>query len=162
MKPGFDIEDYIAIAERTQAFHTGDLETLREVLDDLSRNSRTSYHIFEQCLDGVLTGFVLFGRTPLTAFSWDIYWLVVEKSAQGKGIGKKLLQQADEFIAGRMLPAVIRLETSTRKEYSAARGLYKKVGFVELGNLPNFYGPDDNLLIFYKELKKNDQGTAAG
>ncbi|MFH1459379.1 MAG: GNAT family N-acetyltransferase [Candidatus Omnitrophota bacterium] len=148
----YKINDYIDVAKNTEAFTEGELDILREVLEDLQNNKKTSYHLLEEEVEGKLVGFTLFGRTPLTEFTWDIYWLIVDKLFQGKGVGKSLLVRTEEFIKGKIPRAAIKLETSTRKKYSAAHGLYKRNKFMEAGKLPNFYSEGDDMIIFYKEI----------
>ena len=147
-----DINNYIDITRSTDAFTEEELGILREVLEDLRQNKKTTYNKIEEEFDGKLAGFAIFGRTPLTEFTWDIYWLIVDKTFQGKGIGRQLLTRTEEFIRDKMPRAAIKLETSTRKKYSAARGLYKRVKFQEAGKLANFYGEGDDMIIFYKEI----------
>lgn len=148
----YSIDDYLNIARSTEAFMESELEILKEVLEDLQNNKKTSYNLIEDSSSEKLVGFSLFGRTPLTKFTWDIYWVIVEKSTQGKGVGKRLLVKTEEFIREKMARVAIKLETSTQKQYSAARGLYKRVGFQEAGRLPNFYSEGDDMIIFYKEI----------
>jgi len=89
---------------------------------------------------------------PLTEFSWDIYWLLVDKHWQGKGIGQQILSEVETFILKKQSQAVLRIETSTAREYLHARNLYQKQGFKEVGRIPHFYREDDDLLIYYKEI----------
>ncbi|MCG2711812.1 MAG: GNAT family N-acetyltransferase [Candidatus Omnitrophica bacterium] len=153
----YEISKYLDITRNTEAFTEGELDTLKEVLEDLRHNNKTSYNLLEEEIDDKLVGFALFGRTPLTEFTWDIYWLIVDKSFQGRGIGKSLLIRTEEFIREKMPRAAIKLETSTRKKYSAARGLYKRVKFQEAGKLPNFYCEGDDMIIFYKEISAQNK-----
>ncbi|MFH1093020.1 MAG: N-acetyltransferase [Candidatus Omnitrophota bacterium] len=148
----YEINNYLDITRNTEVFTEGELDTLKEVLEDLKHNKKTSYNLIKEEVEDKLVGFALFGRTPLTEFTWDIYWLIVDKSFQGRGIGKLLLVKIEEFIREKMPRAAIKLETSTRKKYSAARGLYKRFKFQEAGNLPNFYSEGDDMIIFYKEI----------
>ncbi len=147
----YPLEEYLNTAADTGVFNDKELAVLAEVLEELKNNQRTSYILLEDSLDGKLTAFIIFGRTPLTEFVWDIYWLVVNRQVQGKGIGKRLLLEAEKYICGVTPRAALRLETSTLKRFSAARGLYKKANFQEAGRLPNFYSAGDDLIIFYKE-----------
>jgi len=148
----YDVNEYLNIARKTEIFSESEVGILKEILEDFQNNKKTSYVLLEERVEGKLAGFILFGRTPLTECIWDIYWLIVDNMCQGRGIGKSLLIRTEEFIRQKMPKAAIRLETSTRKRYSAARGLYKRVHFQEAGKLPNFYAEGDDLIIFYKEI----------
>ncbi|MBU1044018.1 MAG: GNAT family N-acetyltransferase [Candidatus Omnitrophica bacterium] len=148
----YEIKQYLKITKSTEVFNQGDIEILKELLEDLQHNKKTSYSLIEEAVDGKLAGFTLFGRTPLTEFAWDIYWLIVGKEFQGQGIGKALLKKTEDLIKLKTPIATIRLETSSREKYSAARGLYKRLKFEEVGTLSNFYAEGDDMIIFYKDI----------
>jgi ribosomal protein S18 acetylase RimI-like enzyme len=148
----YEIKQYLKITKSTEVFNEGEIEILKELLEDLQNNKKTTYSLIEEEADGKLAGFTLFGRTPLTEFTWDIYWIIVGKEFQGRGIGKSLLIKTEELIKEKTSRATIKLETSTRKKYSAARGLYKRVKFEEAGTLSNFYSEGDDMVIFYKDI----------
>ncbi|MBU1367169.1 MAG: GNAT family N-acetyltransferase [Candidatus Omnitrophica bacterium] len=146
-------EDYLKAARSTEVFNSQEIEILSEVLQDCRDNQEKNYFLFEEKQDNSISGFVIFGKTSLTEFCWDVYWLVVDKSCQGKGVGRKLLGRVESFLLKGNSGAVLRVETSARKEYVHARGLYTKQGFKGAGRIPNFYSKQDDLVIFYKEIK---------
>jgi ribosomal protein S18 acetylase RimI-like enzyme len=41
---------------------------------------------------GEVLGYALFAQTPLTAGTWDLYWIAADPSAHGRGVGPKLLR----------------------------------------------------------------------
>ncbi len=111
------------------------------------------YFIYEEkCADSV-AGFVIFGKTPMTHSSWDIYWLAVHKDYQRRGVGTRLIQRVEDCLRDDEGFATIRLETSSRKEYSGTRLFYAKAGFKETGRIPDFYASGDDLVIFYKKVE---------
>lgn len=146
-------EFYIKVAEDTEVFNPQEIAVLREMVGECLTIPGKNYFLFDEQQDTKILGFVIFGRIPLTEFSWDVYWLVVDKMFQGKGVGKKLLVRVEDFIAESQARAILRIETSARKDYVRARGLYIKQGFIEIGRILHFYAPNDNLVIFYKEVK---------
>ncbi len=148
------LNTYLSIAKDTEVFQPLELEILQEVLKDYINNPQTSYIVFEEAVEDTVGGFVVFGKIALTVFSWDIYWLAVKKGVQGRGIGRKLIKRVEAHILQQEEEAVIRIETSERKEYAQARSLYFKEGFSQVGIIRNFYAQDDNLILFSKELKR--------
>jgi len=146
------LETYQRIAANAGVFEPREIEVVSEVLADCQQNPMTSYRLLDERVDGQPVGFVIFGKTPMTDFSWDIYWLVVANDFQGKGYGKRLLKRMEEHLRQSHPKAVLRLETSTKREHTVARGLYLKEGFHEMGRIPHFYGEGDDLIIFYKEI----------
>lgn len=148
----YEIKHYLNITKNTEVFIDSEIDILKELLEDLQNNKNTSYGLIEETVEGKLAGFTLFGRTPLTEFTWDIYWIIVDKSFQGRGIGKTLILKTEEAIKEKTPRATIKLETSTRKKYAAARGLYKSMQYDQAGILPNFYSEGDDMVIFYKQV----------
>lgn len=144
-----------SIAYETGVFNDAELLILKEVLDDCEKSNNEEYILFEEKNNDEVMGFVLFGRTPLTEFTWDVYWLVVDKKYQGRGVGAKLMNKAE----GQMLaansgkPLVIRVETSSRDDYKGARSFYEKLGYHVAGKINDFYQKNDGLVIFSKEIK---------
>ncbi len=79
--------------------------------------------------------------------------MVVDKEYQGKGIGKRLIKRAQEVILKETETAIIRIETTSQKQYAHARYLYRRMGFTEAERIANFYFSGDGLMIFSKEIK---------
>ncbi|MBN2484251.1 MAG: GNAT family N-acetyltransferase [Candidatus Omnitrophica bacterium] len=149
------VERYIDIARSTGIFHPEECVVLRELLEDCFAKPDVNYRlIHEEIPQGSgPAGFLLFGQTPMTRSTWDIYWLIVDKKYHGKGLGKKMMQRAEEFILTCTSEALIRVETSTRREYAIACDFYRKRGFIQSGIIPDFYGAGDDLVIFYKKIR---------
>lgn len=148
------VKECFEIAKRLEVFKEEELKILSEVLEACSK-SKDYMLLYEKAGDKI-AGFIILGRTPLTEFCWDIYWLAVDKEFQEKGIGKRLIKRAEDYILSNTKRAIIRIETSSLKQYAHARGLYKRAGFNEAGRIANFYSLGDDLIIFSKEITKND------
>lgn len=147
---------YMQIAESTGVFKPQELAVLRELVIEYYRMPDVNYFLFEGYSGTALAGFAIFGRTPLTLDTWDLYWLIVHRDFQGKGIGKSLIRRTEHFIGLSHDRALLRAETSGRKEYAHARNLYTRTGFTQACSIPNFYETDDDLVIYYKELHESE------
>ena len=98
-----------------------------------------------------LVGFACFGLTPATDRTYDLYWIAVDRSAQGSGCGTVLLSDVErrlEALHARMLV----VETSSRSDYTATRGFYLKRGYIEAARVREFYAPEDDRIILTKRL----------
>lgn len=146
--------DYLKLAEDTGFFRAQEIEILKEVILDYQKAPNKDYFFFEQREGGNLSGFVIFGRVPLTDFSWDIYWIAVDKKTQGKGVGRGLLDRVERYILGTDKKAVLRIETSGKTQYGSTRNFYARTGFVEAGAIPDFYAEGDGLLNYYKVINR--------
>lgn len=100
---------------------------------------------------GGLVGYACFGPIPLTVESWDLYWIAVAPEHQGRGLGRRLLAEAEARIraaGGRRVYA----DTSTRPQYTPTRAFYQRAGYALAAELPDFYAPGDGKAVFSKVL----------
>jgi GNAT superfamily N-acetyltransferase len=98
-----------------------------------------------------LLGFACYGPTMATDRTYDLYWIAVDRSAQGTGCGSVLLAEVErrlEALHARMLV----IETSSRSDYTATRGFYLKRGYVEAARVREFYASDDDRIILTKRF----------
>ncbi len=98
-----------------------------------------------------VVGYVCFGPTPMTAATWDLYWIAVGPEMQGQGLGKRLYAAFAEVVracGGRQ----VRIEPSSQEIYAATGGFYERLGFELAGKLRDFYAVGDDLLIFYRAI----------
>lgn len=142
---------YIEIARNVGVFTAAEIDIIIEILNVHEKSNGKEYIVFNYKDGDSIIGFIIFGRTPLTEFSWDIYWLIVNNDQQRKGIGRKLVKECEDFILRNENKAILRVETSTKKEFAHARNLYIKQNFKEAGRIPNFYREADDLIVYYKE-----------
>ena len=75
-----------------------------------------------------------------------LHTLVVSPSASGKGYGKKLVKFYEDYALSHGCPE-LRMDTN-------ARGLYKKLGYKEIGIVPTEFNgiPDVQLVLLEKHL----------
>ncbi|MCM8812384.1 MAG: GNAT family N-acetyltransferase [Candidatus Omnitrophica bacterium] len=144
----------VKMAQETGVFGAHETDILREILEDYRNNGEKKYFYREEAVDGRTAGFILYGRTPLTAAAWDIYWVVVDKKIQSRGIGTRLIAQAEAHMREQLFAqqSVVRIETSSRAEYGPACKLYEKNGYALVGRISGFYSAHDDLLIFSKKI----------
>ncbi|HXV17181.1 MAG TPA: GNAT family N-acetyltransferase, partial [Gemmatimonadaceae bacterium] len=99
-----------------------------------------------------LVGFACYGPTMGTDRTYDLYWIAVDRSAQGSGCGTVLLTEVErrlEALHARMLV----VETSSRSDYTATRGFYLGRGYAEAARVREFYAPEDDRIILTKRLE---------
>ena len=98
-----------------------------------------------------LVGFACFGPSMDTDRTYDLYWIAVDRAAQGTGCGTVLLSEVErslEALHARMLV----VETSSRSDYTATRSFYLRRGYVEAARVREFYAPEDDRIILTKRL----------
>jgi ribosomal protein S18 acetylase RimI-like enzyme len=83
--------------------------------------------------------------------SFDLYWIAVHPSGQGRGCGRSLLKAAEQLMAAKGASRIY-VETSSRPQYEPTRRFYKACGYREEAFLEDFYAPQDGKIIFVKAL----------
>jgi ribosomal protein S18 acetylase RimI-like enzyme len=105
----------------------------------------------------VLVGYACWGPTPATDRTWDLYWIAVDTSLQGAGIGTILLEEVERRLVGQHARMLI-AETSSRSDYAPTRGFYQRRGYIEAARLRDFYAPGDDRIIFVKRFLHSPSG----
>jgi ribosomal protein S18 acetylase RimI-like enzyme len=136
----------------TGFFYDAEVEIAVELaIENLAKGEEESGYIFNIAeINGQPIAYTCYGKTPGTASSFDLYWIAVHQSQRGKGIGNILMDLAVEDIAKRK-GKNIWIETASRPLYEPTRQFYIKYGCEIIAELPNFYGENDNKVIFLKK-----------
>jgi ribosomal protein S18 acetylase RimI-like enzyme len=147
-----------AMVEATGFFSAAELGVALELLEDRLARGPASDYRFAFAEDGAgIAGYACFGPVPATRESWDLYWIVVEPSAQGQGLGRSLLAESERRIAregGRR----IYVDTSSRPQYAPTRSFYAACGYQVAATLEDFYAPGDGKVIYLKVLAQAGDG----
>jgi predicted N-acetyltransferase YhbS len=144
----------LRISSEVGVFTEEEVATVDELLQaHLYNPIQQDYDFFVACDElGHVLGFVCFGPTALTEGTFDLYWIAVTKSAQGGGVGRKLMQWTEEHLraaGGRLVVA----ETSGTLEYTSTRRFYERLGYEGHLSVPDFYRPGDDLIVYSKHLR---------
>ncbi len=131
-------------------FTAMEVEIAMELVNIAANNiGQNDYHIFVYEDEEKILGYHCSGKRPLTDGVFDLYWIVADPESQIKGIGKKLLDQAEYFVKennGRWFLA----ETSSKLSYEKTRSFYLRNGFSIVAQINDFYSVGDGLIIFGK------------
>lgn len=96
-------------------------------------DSKTNHYVGARSGD-TLVGYAGISRLGRRApFEYEVHTIGVDPASQGQGIGRRLLDELLRFAAG----GVVFLEVRTDNE--AAIGLYRSVGFEQIGLRPRYY-----------------------
>ena len=102
--------------------------------------------------DGAPAGYMTWGPTPLAEDAYDLYWMAVAPSEQGKGRGKELVRWLEDEV-GRRRGRVIIIETSSQPKYHGTRQFYIDLGYKEVARIPDFYRAGDDRVIYAKYFR---------
>jgi ribosomal protein S18 acetylase RimI-like enzyme len=124
-----------------------------ELLDIYVNDPLQKDYEFKASVDsaGVVTGYICYGRRPLTEATFDIYWVIVDPLLRRSGAGGRLLSIAETAMRKQGAKLII-AETSGTAAYEAARGFYLKSGFGEEARVKDFYKPGDDLVMYIKRF----------
>ena len=67
----------------------------------LAKGPASGYHFVFAERDGRVLGYTCYGPIALTDGSYDLYWIAVDKSTQGQGLGRLLMEKSEETDSGR-------------------------------------------------------------
>ena len=136
--------------------------TALELIDEsLARGEASGYICRVACEladDNAVLGYVCYGPIPLTVGTYDLYWVAVSPRAQGRGVGRALVNHTESEIAaaaGRLLL----IETSSQELYQSTVGFYERMGYAVLARINDFYKIGDDKIVFGKYLGAPNVGT---
>jgi D-alanine-D-alanine ligase len=143
-----------ALTAATGFFSDDEVAVAVELIDArLAQGLASGYRFLFADGDGGLDGYVCYGPIALTQSSFDLYWIAVRPEAQRMGLGRRLMDAAED--RARELGATgMYVETSSRPQYEPTRAFYRRLGYRSAAELPDFYGPGDGQVIFAKELRR--------
>lgn len=148
-----DRDKIIKILRETDMFTEEEINVAIELIDEfLAKNEESGYELYAAVndMDNPI-GYICFGKRPLTQGTYDVYWIAVEPSLQGNGIGKGLMKFTEQKIKEKGGNLIL-VETSSQDKYLKTRSFYKSCGYEEIACIKDFYKSGDNLIIFAKYI----------
>jgi ribosomal protein S18 acetylase RimI-like enzyme len=144
------------IEEITRAvglFRPDEIPVALEVFDEAVRAGPRPepYSALGADVDGRLAGWICWGPTPCTLGTYDLYWMAVDPSLQGAGVGTALVLEMERRLTG--LARLIVVETAGRPDYAATRRFYQGRGYRETATIRDFYAPGDDQVVYVKEVR---------
>ncbi|MBU1298754.1 MAG: GNAT family N-acetyltransferase [Bacteroidetes bacterium] len=153
-----DREQIHRLIIETAVFSDEEVNIAMELIDIFINNpNQKDYDLYSAIENGEVLGYICIGPTPITDGSYDLYWIVVKVLSHGKGVGKKLIQFAENSVMknnGRLLVA----ETSSQEKYRNTREFYLRIGYSELAKINDYYKVGDDLIIYGKYLYTEKTG----
>ena len=143
----------LAASEGTGVFNAADIQALREVLDDYhaTNHAEEGHRSVTLEQDGRPIGFAYYAPASMADRTWYLWWIVVSKQVQAKGLGGRLLAAVEDAVRaerGRLLL----LETSSLPEYELTRKFYLKNHFSVWATLKDFYADGNDMVVFGKRV----------
>jgi D-alanine-D-alanine ligase len=147
-----DLERIKELVEATGVFSPVEVRVAVELAEErLAKGPASGYHFVFAERDGKTEGYACYGPIALTVGSHDLYWIAVDKTTQGQGLGRMLMSEVENLVraeGGRR----IYIETSTRPPYAPTRAFYIRCGCRLEVVLEDFYALGDGKAIYVKVL----------
>jgi ribosomal protein S18 acetylase RimI-like enzyme len=142
----------IRILKNTPEFLPAEVVLADEVIDSFLFNpAESGYFILVAEEDRKITGYVCYGPTPITESTWDLYWIAVDPATQGKGVGRKLMEAAENAIRQSRGKLVI-VETSSKPGYEKTNAFYQRLQYRQVARIKDFYAVGDDQIIYEKRF----------
>jgi ribosomal protein S18 acetylase RimI-like enzyme len=142
------------IVESTGRFSDAEIDVAAELVRERLTRGEASGYFFLVASDGERpVAYACFGPIACTVASFDLYWIAVSRTLQGRGIGRWLVGETEQRIralGGRR----IFIDTSSRADYAPTRGFYQGCGYRQAAILADFYNDGDDKVVFTKELTR--------
>lgn len=132
-------------------FETHEIAIAEELIDEAIAGSHDyAIAVAGPAANGTsAVGYACYGHNPVTDAMYDLYWIVIHPMAQGRGVGRALLEETERQVrlrGGRGMT----IETSSREPYAPARRLYQRCGYRLAASIDDFYKPGDGLSMYVK------------
>ncbi len=149
--PG-DTPALLELTEGTGLFSPADLEVLDSVLTAYhDENAAEGHRCVSYEAEGRVIGFAYYAPAALTDRTWELWWIVVGKQTQARGVGGLLLRHVEEAARaenGRLMM----VETSSLPSYELTRRFYLKNGYEVAAVLKDYYADGHDLVYYRKRL----------
>ena len=144
-----DTEALLQIAVATSLFNPGEAEQL---LGGILKGSLGAGHT-TRVVDGPSApmGWTYFSPDAHEEGVWELWWIGVLPEYHGHGVGALLLADF-EAVASRNGARILLISTSSTESTARARAFYVRQGYLQVGQIPEFYGPVDDKVIFWKRI----------
>jgi D-alanine--D-alanine ligase len=140
------------IVDSTGLFRPAEVDVAVELVEErLAKGAASGYEFAFAEENSQVLGYACFGHNSMTVASYDLYWICVDKTLHRRGLGKQLLEAAEqriEQLGGQRLY----IETSTRPDYVATRRFYLHCGYALEAELVDYYAPGDGKAVFVKSF----------
>jgi ribosomal protein S18 acetylase RimI-like enzyme len=148
-----DLEPLVDIVKATNVFRDEEITVARELMEIVAGDKDQKDYVICTYVDDqhAVRGYYCIGATPMTASTYDLYWIAVDPRSHGKGIGKELLLHCEDTIRSSGGTLVI-AETSSTAKYDKTRSFYVRNQYTEASRIKGYYGPDDDLVVYIKYL----------
>lgn len=145
-----DKEALREILARAGNFNTDEQSVAMELVDfRLTEPVRDDYRFVVADHSGRPVGYACYGKASLSDGTYDMYWVVVDRDYQRRGIGTLLVEYCEgqvRELQGRSLL----IETSSRPGYEGTIAFYRRLHYDLIAQIRDYYTAGDDKYILGK------------
>ena len=151
-----DILDIKSLLMSSGFFYNFEIRSGTELLADTFKRGEDATGVRFLFLEdeGKVIGYSCYAQAECSVSSWIIYWIVIDDTYRGNGIGTILLKETEKNISYAPAGDIVWIETSSRVIYEPTRMFYEKKGYTEVARLRDFYNKNDDKVMYRKEIRK--------
>ncbi len=138
------------ITRAVGVFKEYEIPVALEVFDAAIKPGQTDYEGTAAEVEGRFAGWAVWGQRPCAEGTWDLYWIAVDPTLHGAGVGSTILEDLERRLRGRARLLVV--ETGGRSAYDATRAFYLAKGYEVAATIPDLYAPGDAQVILTKRF----------
>jgi ribosomal protein S18 acetylase RimI-like enzyme len=136
-------------------FNPAEMDCALELVDTYLNNPQQNDYrvVVAEDADGCICGYACWGPTPMTQGTYDLYWIATHPGAQGRGVGRELMNYVEDRVReenGRLLI----IETSSKESYGKTVGFYRRWEYEEASRIRDFYDVGDDKLVFVRRFSR--------
>ena len=148
-----DIPALTGIVRATNVFRPEEIDVAAELMEIAANDPDQKDYILMTYVDdqGAPRGYYCIGPTPMTKSTYDLYWIAVDPSLHGTGVGSQLLQHCESLVQS-MGGTLIMVETSSLPKYDATRRFYVRNRYAEEARVRGYYAQGDDLVVYSKHI----------
>ncbi|HSQ77212.1 MAG TPA: N-acetyltransferase [Bacteroidota bacterium] len=147
-----DREPLKRVLVATRVFTDDEIDIALELIDIvLTDPQQEDYEIAVYDAGDGPVGYTCIGSTPGTDGTYDLYWIAVDPTLHGRGVGRALDAHVEETVRSRHGRLIV-AETSSTPRYDATRMFYHRCGYNECARITDYYRNGDDLVVYGKYI----------
>lgn len=141
----------MALAVSSGLFVPDELEQIEVLITNYLGGKAEPNHFWITDDDGGPVGIAYYAPEPQTQRTWNVYFIAVRPDRRGQGHGAALMGHIEQILQVQGEHFLL-VETSGLPSFERTRAFYRRLGYDQVGQVPDFYKPGDDKIVFRKML----------
>ena len=142
-----------ALIRGTEMFYESEVHVALELIDLGLTPGSGGYQFAVAEREGRAVAYACWSLNPMSDGVHDLYWIAVEREAQGSGLGRQLLLHVEAQVRAALGRALM-IETGGKPSYAPTRSFYEACGYREVARIEDFFRIGDDKVMYAKRLDR--------